>query len=87
MFGLAGVSQGFRNDGFTNTKSGDGKVGEYAVFLFGGGYGFHADFLHVAFGAYVPVSGASNAVDYTPAAYLTLGLDPRLWTPRARRFD
>jgi hypothetical protein len=78
VFAMAAITQGFHNDGFTNVRSSNGKIGEHAVDLLGGGYGFHAEWVSIAAGLYTPVMEDDQHV-YGPGGFLTFGLMPQLW--------
>jgi hypothetical protein len=83
IFGLAVITQGFHNDGFTNVRSSDGKLGEHSVDLLGGGYGFHGELIAIAVGLYTPVIESDQHV-YGPGGFFTFALTPRLWVRRHR---
>ena len=80
---MALITEGFHNDGFTNVRSSDGKIGEHAVDLLGGGYGFHGEWIAIAAGLYTPVMETDQHV-YGPGGFFTLAFTPRLWVRRRR---
>ncbi|HVY49273.1 MAG TPA: hypothetical protein VHB21_25455, partial [Minicystis sp.] len=82
LFAIVAVTQGFDNDGFTNVRSGNGKIGQYAVPMVGGGYGFVGDLVNVNVSVYEPLAGDATKIAYGPGGMVTLGFLPRLWLGR-----
>lgn len=81
---MLAATQGFQNDGFTDTPSVDGKLSTYVVPILGAGYGFRYAWAKIAAGVQWPVSSADSPVQYGPSGWLTLGVDAPLWRGKKR---
>jgi hypothetical protein len=75
-FALLGVTNGFKNDGFTDQASQGSTVDSVGpIVLVGGGYGIRHDVLHANVLLYWPVTGAGSAVEYGLGGQITVGFD------------
>jgi hypothetical protein len=76
VFGLLGATNGFQNDGFTNTASNGSTVQSVGpIVLVGGGYGIRYEMLHANAMIYWPMSDDRSPVHYGPGGQLTVGFD------------
>jgi hypothetical protein len=73
---LLSMTNGFRNQGFTNTPSNGSTVSSTdPIVLLGAGYGIRYEGLHASALLYRPLTDASSPVDYGVGFQVTLGVD------------
>jgi hypothetical protein len=76
VFGLVAATNGFSNDGFTNTQDTGSTVSAVGpIAIFGGGYGVSYQWLRASATAFLPMTSSSSPVDYGPGFMLTVGVN------------
>ncbi|HEY3821547.1 MAG TPA: hypothetical protein VGL81_30480 [Polyangiaceae bacterium] len=76
VFGLVAATNGFSNDGFTNTQSSGSTVNAVGpIAILGGGYGVSYQWLRASATAFLPMTTSSSPVDYGLGVMLTVGVN------------
>jgi hypothetical protein len=76
IIALASMTNGFRNDGFTDQPTNGSTVSSTdPIVLLGAGYGIRYECLHASALLYHPLTDDSSPVNYGFGAQLTLGVD------------
>jgi hypothetical protein len=76
VFGLLAATNGFSNDGFTNTQDTGSTVSAAGpIAILGGGYGVSYEWLRASATVYLPMTSSSSPVDYGPGLMLTVGVN------------
>jgi len=70
------MTNGFRNDGFTNQASNGSTISSTdPIVIVGAGYGFRVDWLHASALLYYPLTNTSSPVDYGFGLQFMVGVD------------
>ncbi len=81
VFVMLGGTNGFKNDGFTDTPVNGSSVSVTApVWMVGGGYGFSYEAVRVSGMLFRPITDRSSSVDYSMGFQLTVGVNADLWS-------
>jgi hypothetical protein len=83
---VVSMTNGFRNQGFTDQPSNGSTVSSTApIVIVGAGYGLRYDWLHASALLYHPLTDSSSPVDYTLGFQLTVGVDLETMPAKADR--
>jgi hypothetical protein len=87
-FLLINATNGFANDGFTDTPTNGSSIRVTGpLWILGAGYGISVDWVHAAGSVFVPITDEQSPVNYGVGFQLTLGANLELWSkdpPRPR---
>jgi hypothetical protein len=85
-FGYLGGTNGFRNDGFTDTPTNGSTVSVTGpVWMVGGGYGADFDVVHASGMVFKPLTTQGDPVNYGIGFHVTLGLNLEVWQAQEER--
>jgi hypothetical protein len=84
VFGVVAATNGFSNDGFSNTPDSGSTVSATGpIAILGGGYGISYEWVRASATAFLPMTTSSSPVDYGPGFMLTVGVNVDLgWRRR-----
>ena len=81
VFALVDATNGFANDGFTDTPTNGSSIRVTGpVWIVGAGYGATFDAFHLAAMGYLPLDGQGSPIAYGPGLQVTLGVALDLWS-------
>jgi hypothetical protein len=84
LFGVLAATNGFANDGFTNTATNGSTLRVTGpLWIVGGGYGMSIDWVRFSGMVFVPITEQDSPVDYGVGFQLTLGVNLELWSKNA----
>jgi hypothetical protein len=80
LFGLLGATNGFKNDGFTDTPTNGSSLDTTGpVWMVGGGYGISVDFGRISGLVYKPLTDSGSSVDYGLGWLVSLGVNAEVF--------
>jgi hypothetical protein len=76
VFALVAATNGFSNDGFTNTQDTGSTVSSVGpIAILGGGYGVSYQWVRASATLFLPMTTSSSPVDYGPGVMLSVGVN------------